>query len=1168
MRAKIAFIVILGQLSVTICGAQAQTPKAKPIFRSELISTSTPGHAVNVDLEIGGLKQLFLVVDDGGNGYSHDWASWAEPKLIGQHGELALSELSPFVATAGYGSVQMNRNCSGQPIQINGHHFDRGIGTHANSVVGFELPPGYDRFTATAGLDEGGTGQAGGNNASVRFSIFSSAPPLIETPGGDRDPQAAVEKLDVGEGLEATLFAAEPELLSLTNLDIDHRGRVWVCEVVNYRGHNGKRPEGDRILICSDTDGDGICDETKVYYQGRDIDSAMGICVLGNRVIVSCSPNIWVFTDENGDDRPDRKEVLFSNTGSHQHDHAAHSFVFGPDGKLYWNFGNEGHAVHDATGNLVKDLHGQDVTDRGQPYWGGMVFRCNLDGSEMEVLAHNFRNNYEAAVDSFGGIWQSDNDDDGNRGVRINFVMEYGNFGYLDERTGAGWQSPRTALEAEIPQRHWHQNDPGVVPNLVVTGAGSPTGITVYEGTLLPERFWNQVIHCDAGPNVVRSYPVIAKGAGYEVAEVNNVLHGARDNWFRPADVCVAPDGSLFVSDWYDPGVGGHAMGDLTRGRLFRVAPPDSKYLIPEFDFSRPDSAAQALKNPCQSVRFLAWQALNDFGPQALPALQKLAREANPRWRARALWLLSQFEGEFETTLAQAARDPDENIRCQAVRMARHERQLLGKYLAAWVGDASPAVRRELAVALRDYSGPDVGKLWTDLAQQYDGRDRWYLEALGIAADGRWNECLAVWLSRVGENWNSRPGIDIIWRSRADQTSDLIAKILAQQTIDQATAMRMFRSLDFQLPARRDVAMRALAECAELLVAAKQPLPVESLLEIADRTPDFAKLNLPNVRANLVSYLNESAEDHEFVNWATRLRFAELAPRLLATILQSLDRNDVGMATRALIELGGRDRLQQCFGESAEAEQVAVVRGLNWSGAAESRALLQAACANANLSTLVRSEAIKALGQWTEGQKFVLQQVVLGSLENDLRFPAANILLTSQDTTVREEAAKYLTLPSSAENRPLPAMAQLLQMRGDSARGLEVFTQAGTCAKCHRVNGAGTEIGPDLSEVGSKLSSEAMYESILNPSAGISPNYEMYTALLSDGRILSGVLISKTADEVVLKDKEAVLLKISTNELDEFSKQQKSLMPDDLQKLLTEQQLIDVIEYLQSLKKQ
>ncbi len=89
-----------------------------------------------------------------------------------------------------------------------------------------------------------------------------------------------------------------------------------------------------------------------------------------------------------------------------------------------------------------------------------------------------------------------------------------GNYGYTDEMTGAGWRANRTNKETEIPQQHWHLNDPGVVPNLLQTGAGSPTGMLIYEGRLLPEVYWDQMIHTDAGPNVVRSYPVTKDGAG------------------------------------------------------------------------------------------------------------------------------------------------------------------------------------------------------------------------------------------------------------------------------------------------------------------------------------------------------------------------------------------------------------------------------------------------------------------------------------------------------------------------------------------------------------------------------------------------------------------------------------------------------------------------------
>jgi hypothetical protein len=88
-------------------------------------------------------------------------------------------------------------------------------------------------------------------------------------------PEQALGKLTVAEGLQVKTFASDPGIVSISNLDVDHRGRVWACEAVNYRGNRGKRPEGDRILILEDTNGDGVSDKTTVFYQGTDIDIPM-----------------------------------------------------------------------------------------------------------------------------------------------------------------------------------------------------------------------------------------------------------------------------------------------------------------------------------------------------------------------------------------------------------------------------------------------------------------------------------------------------------------------------------------------------------------------------------------------------------------------------------------------------------------------------------------------------------------------------------------------------------------------------------------------------------------------------------------------------------------------------------------------------------------------------
>ncbi len=660
------------------------------------------------------------------------------------------------------------------------------------------------------------------NTKATAVSTSTNAPKPAHTRGFGREVALKeMEKMSVAEGLETTLFAAEPMLVNPCDMDVDARGRVWITEGANYRkwAKPPVRPEGDRIVILEDTDGDGVADKQTVFYQGQDVNAALGICVLGNKVIVSCAPNVFVLTDEDGDGKCDKKELLFTGIKGVQHDHAVHAFVFGPDGKLYFNFGNAGETIKDKDGKPIIDLEGNEVNAKGKPYRQGMVFRCNPDGSEFEVLAHNFRNNYEVAVDSFGTLWQSDNDDDGNKGVRINYVIEHGNFGYTDEIKGSGWgdawkrAQSRGASEGEKVFYEWHQHDPGVVPNLLHTGAGSPTGIAVYEGGLLPKVFQNQVIHCDAGPRVVRAYPVVNSGAGY-TASISNVLASA-DGWYRPSDVCVAPDGSLLIADWNDPGVGGHAAGDhdlgIMRGRVYRVAPKGVKYTVPRLDLKSTAGCVAALQSPNHETRFLAWTALHAMGQRAQKDLSKLAAGNEPRMRARALQLLARIPGNDKAVVAAAVKDKDADIRITGLRMARTLKHDVIPLVRQLANDPSAQVRRECAIALRHNPSADAPGLWSLLAQQHKGEDRWYLEALGIGADKQQEKFFGAWLAQVGERWNTPAGRDIVWRSRSPKSAALLAKLITAKDATPQDKDRYFRALDFLSGPEKE---QALAEIA------------------------------------------------------------------------------------------------------------------------------------------------------------------------------------------------------------------------------------------------------------------------------------------------------------------------------------------------------------------
>jgi putative membrane-bound dehydrogenase-like protein len=965
--------------------------------------------------------------------------------------------------------------------------------------------------------------------------------------------EKSLADLKVYDGLEVTLFASEPMITNPTNIDIDSRGRVWVCEAFNYRTNlnpdNPVKTEGDRILILEDTDGDGSADLQKIFYQGTDINAALGVCVLGNKVIVSCSPNVYVFTDENGDDVPDKKEILFKGVQGEQHDHGMHSFYFGHDGRLYFSMGNEGRWILNTAGDTVVDIHGRKIITNGKPFREGMVIRMDAEGANVEVVAHNFRNNYESTLDPFGTIWQSDNDDDGNKGTRINYVMEFGNYGFKDEMTGSGWRTRRTNWEKEIPFRHWHLNDPGVVPNLLQTGSGSPSGMTMNEGTLLPEIFYGQIIHAEPGHNVVRSYIVEKDGAGYK-ASVVNILEGQNDQWFRPIDVAFAPDGSLFIADWYDPGVGGHQVGDQERGRIYRVA-PRSKY---KTSFTSPNSvkeATEALLSPNAATRFLAWSRLISLEDQAEDELKKIWNSSNNRHRAQALWLLAKLDSGNQY-IEDAIRDPDSDIRITGLRAARLLKKDILPLAKQLVNDSSPQVRREVALALRGNASAEAADLWTTLALQHDGRDRWYLEALGIGAAGNDDLYFGTWIKKIGNDWNKSPHTDIVWRIRSKYTVPLLAELIIMS--DRTSMLRYYRSFDFHTdPGKQQVLV-------ELALATKGE---KSMYALRHMDPSKIKINAP-LKGKLNEVLQAYKNQVEYVELVNSFDLQEKAPDLLALGLQVPDSTAGKEAIQTLMKWKRVDLFEAVIASGSKQDQKSLIKTMQQLMYDDKIILLMEGIALDTVRDLgIRQSAIRTFGGHGESEARLLTLAKTNQIPGELQDAARDVFQRIWRKDMREEAAKYIKLPATKDGTSVPDVAVLEKKSGDVNHGKEIFKTQ--CIACHVVNGEGTDFGPGLSEIGDKLSKQAMYRSILYPDQGISFGYEGYSIKLNDGREVFGMITSETESEVEVK---YLVDKTILNKADIQSREQigSSLMPSNLQALMTEQDLVDLVEYLMSLK--
>ncbi|MDF2157412.1 PVC-type heme-binding CxxCH protein [Algoriphagus sp. CAU 1675] len=948
------------------------------------------------------------------------------------------------------------------------------------------------------------------------------------------------------ERLELTLFASEPMMSNPTNMDIDDRGRVWITEAYNYRNQlNPRNPikeEGDRILILEDSNGDGKADFSKVFYQGSDINAALGIAVLGNKVFVSVSPNVFVFTDENGDDIPDKKEILFTGIGGVQHDHGMHAFTFGPDGKLYFNYGNEGKGLHKADGSPILDPLGRPVNSETRPYQEGMVFRSDPDGSNPEILAWNFRNNYELAVDSYGRMWQSDNDDDGNRSTRINYVMDYGNYGFKDEITKADWRIRRINLEDSVFYQHWHLNDPGVVPNLLQTYAGSPTGIVIYEGKLLPEEYQNQIIHADAGPNIVRAYPVEKSGAGFTGKIVNLIDGNNRDQWFRPSDVTVAPDGSLFVSDWYDPGVGGHAVGDLDKGRVYRLAPKGHPYQISTPDYSSPESLIELLQNPNRAIHFKAFMALVEMGEKAIPELEKLFSSPDNRMKARAFWVLSKMPNGNDYIL-KAAGDEDENIRVAAIRASRINKLNDQEFLLKMAGDPSSHVRREVAFAIRYQSQPEV---WVQLAEGYSEGDRWYLEALGIGAEGQWDSYLNNYLESK-DNWMDSPEArDIVWRSRSRQSADLLKQLIQANSGD--ARLRYYRALDFQEASAKNSALKSLldtkGEVDEVIILRQ--------LSFNSSQPDPAVLTLAKEK------VGEVQNDEDFLEILDKYKLKDQKERLLELVFQNKVRKTANSAATIFAELYGLKEIEKYFNQKDEEKTKEALDKFGVVDSDEMAKSLTNIFRDPSRSLEIRKAAMQAMKGWnSEAYLWSLSQK--DEIPEEVMPEARAILLSTWHSDIRKAAnEKFGTGATTGYD-----MQHVLSASGNLEKGKAIA--AAYCLSCHKMGDQGIDFGPGLTLIGDKLSREGLINAIINPNEGMGFGYETQLIKFKDGKEVRCIVNSRTENDLIVKligSGDQTIYKLA--DIESVTKLNESLMPSFP---LPENELIDLVSYLETLRK-